>query len=363
MSERIAPLLATAALLLAPPAAATVQRTFVASYGLDTNACSLTAPCRTFTTALLQTNAGGEVVVLDSAGYGTFQVGGSVTITVPSGIYAGITVSGNYGTGAYVHGAGIDVTLRGLRFNAQPGTSTIGVWFAQGSTGTRLSIDGCTFSNFTAGGIETLGANGQLFVRDTEVVRTRNGIDLVNAVDAVLDGVRLFDNMYGLIVANEPTVALRNSVLHGNDTGVWVSTISAGNIRLTVDDTLVTDSTGAGFTVDRAQAGSTTDVVVRRSTVARNGGAGFALTAANGGKSTATIIDSLVTRNGGYGLSVQATAGGEATLIVDGSTVSWNVNPGIVAGAGTTLETRGNNTVEHNGAADVVGTPTPVAGK
>src|SRR5262245_6327741 len=45
------------------------QRTFVSGSGSDANACSRTAPCRTFTQALSQTSAGGEVVVLDSAGY------------------------------------------------------------------------------------------------------------------------------------------------------------------------------------------------------------------------------------------------------------------------------------------------------
>ena len=43
-------------------------RTFVSGTGLDTNPCSLTAPCRTFTQAISQTNAGGEVVVLTAAG-------------------------------------------------------------------------------------------------------------------------------------------------------------------------------------------------------------------------------------------------------------------------------------------------------
>ena len=46
------------------------QRTFVASTGDDGDPCSLSLPCRSFAAAILQTNAGGEVVVLDSGGYG-----------------------------------------------------------------------------------------------------------------------------------------------------------------------------------------------------------------------------------------------------------------------------------------------------
>ena len=67
--------------LAAPPpaTAAPAQRTFVSSGGLDTNTCLLAAPCRGFQAALLQTNAGGEIVVLDSAGYGPVTINKAVS--------------------------------------------------------------------------------------------------------------------------------------------------------------------------------------------------------------------------------------------------------------------------------------------
>jgi len=49
-------------------AAAGAQRTFVASNGVDTNVCSILSPCRGFARAITQTAAGGEIIVLDSAG-------------------------------------------------------------------------------------------------------------------------------------------------------------------------------------------------------------------------------------------------------------------------------------------------------
>jgi len=43
------------------------DRTFVATTGADSAACGPSdVPCRTFTTALTKTNAGGEVIALDS---------------------------------------------------------------------------------------------------------------------------------------------------------------------------------------------------------------------------------------------------------------------------------------------------------
>src|SRR4030095_10262960 len=49
---------------------ATAQRRFVASNASAGNDGSIGAPCRSFGAAILQTSSGGEVIVLDSAGYG-----------------------------------------------------------------------------------------------------------------------------------------------------------------------------------------------------------------------------------------------------------------------------------------------------
>src|SRR5437870_11556491 len=74
-------------------AAALAQRTFVsAATGNDANPCTRTAPCRNFAAAIAQTASGGEVVVLDSGGYGTVTINQAVSLIAPSGVYAGITV-------------------------------------------------------------------------------------------------------------------------------------------------------------------------------------------------------------------------------------------------------------------------------
>ena len=71
---------ALAAVLAAPPSHA-IQRTFVASNGNDANACTLPAPCRSFTAALLKTSASnGEIIVLDSAGKGPVTIAKSVSV-------------------------------------------------------------------------------------------------------------------------------------------------------------------------------------------------------------------------------------------------------------------------------------------
>src|SRR5881394_3436360 len=70
------------------------SRTFVASTGNDANTCGRTDPCRSFAAALLQTANNGEVVPLDSAGYGTMTITQPVSVITPLGIHAAITAGG-----------------------------------------------------------------------------------------------------------------------------------------------------------------------------------------------------------------------------------------------------------------------------
>ena len=76
--RRISPILALASFaLLAGNAHAAAQRTFVASNGNDANTafnCSIVNPCRGFAAAVGVTTVNGEVVALDSAGYGAFTI-------------------------------------------------------------------------------------------------------------------------------------------------------------------------------------------------------------------------------------------------------------------------------------------------
>src|SRR5262249_6314859 len=100
-------------------------RTFVsAGTGSDLNACSRSAPCRSFTAALAVTNAGGEVIALDSGGYGPFTVSKAVSITSPGGVYAGLTVPS--GTGVTINAGASDVVrLSGLTIVCAAGTIAI----------------------------------------------------------------------------------------------------------------------------------------------------------------------------------------------------------------------------------------------
>ena len=87
---------ALAMFVLPVPAFGAAQRTFVASYGSDVGPppCSLASPCRSFNVAIGNTLAGGEVVILDTAGYGPMTINKSLKVIGPSGVYGGISVLG-----------------------------------------------------------------------------------------------------------------------------------------------------------------------------------------------------------------------------------------------------------------------------
>jgi len=150
-------------------AAAVAQRTFVSANGSDLNACSIGLPCRSFKAAIAQTIAGGEVIVLDSAGYGPVTITKSVSIIAPAGVYAGISVFS--GDGVTVTASSTDsVTLRGLAITAQGGTN--GVNFSAGGI---LEIDRCTISGAFTNGIEINGPlAANVLIKDSQISRVEH---------------------------------------------------------------------------------------------------------------------------------------------------------------------------------------------
>jgi hypothetical protein len=70
------------------PAASAATQTFVSAKGDDAATCELDKPCRTIAGALLKTDVGGEVAVLDAGEFGPFKVTNSVKVSAGGGVYA-----------------------------------------------------------------------------------------------------------------------------------------------------------------------------------------------------------------------------------------------------------------------------------
>jgi hypothetical protein len=138
------------------PAWSAAQRTFVASFGLTTNTafnCSLAKPCRAFNEAISVTSPGGEVVILDTAGYGPMTINQSIKIIGPSGVYGGISVLGagsGITAGVLINAGDNDVvTLRGLDISGVTTNApvpNVGIEIVNAGT---VHIEKTSISNFT----------------------------------------------------------------------------------------------------------------------------------------------------------------------------------------------------------------------
>ena len=120
-------LLATALTISAPALAQSSPgnpRTFVSGQGLDTNPCTMTAPCRTLAVAAAATAVGGEITVLNSAGYGQLTITQALSIS-SRGAEASIQVPS--GVGITINAPSAAVSLRGLVIDGLGHASTTGI--------------------------------------------------------------------------------------------------------------------------------------------------------------------------------------------------------------------------------------------
>jgi len=347
-------LILSAAVIAAPsPASGASQRTFVKSNGLDANACSLAAPCRSFATAIGNTLAGGEVIVLDSAGYGPVTISQSVSIIAPPGVYAGISVSA--GAGITVSGAGIVVSLQGLSINGTGGTN--GISFL---TGAELHVSNCSIANMSSVGLFANAVGAMLYLSDTAIRGSGLfGVLLSGTTMATIDRARIENNgSTGIYATNGATMSVRDSLVANNTTGgVEVAATGATLTRATVDDTVLADNDGGGASLNATDTGSLATLDIVRTTNTRNtSGSGLTASATAPALAVATVASSLLSENAAYALFVF----GNAVALANGNTVSRNFSGGFNAFAAGVIHTRSNNSGVQS--TPVAGTVTPVAG-
>jgi len=274
-------------------ALAAAQRTFVSSTGVDTNACSITAPCRGFAAAVAKTTAGGEVLVLDSAGYGPVTLTKSISLIAPAGVYAGITVFG--GDGITINAPGAIIILRGLEIIGQG--EIVGI---RAQAVSRLRIENCVVSNMLGSGIVADVGVGLMFVMDTIVRDNDGGISVTNG-GLVLDHVRSerneFDGLSIIPLNGLVDAAIFDSVFAFNHRhGINVETSLPGNHpSVVVDRSILADNFSDGIAFDGTNASFTG--AVRRSTIHRNGNNGVHASASAAALSTLTVTDNSIINN------------------------------------------------------------------
>jgi len=350
-------LAASACVLALGSANAAVQRTFVASYGLTANTafnCSITKPCRAFSEAISVTASGGEVIVLDSAGYGSVTITQSVSIIAPSGVYAGISVSTGYGI--LINGAGINVVLRGLAINGLSPSSGDGIRvFTAGS----VDIDRCVITNVGGEGIY-VNSTSEVIV-DNTVVRHISGdaINLGPGVDrATLTGIRIEENGGGVYTSNVMTLTVIGSVIAKNGgSGVHVGRTDGGKSRATFRDSTISNNGFDGFDVFGNNF-SRIELNAIRNEIIGNGNNGASLYVNSAALIVGLFTDNLVSGNASIGLFANEVG---VTLTATGNTIGSSAF-GLAQANGAVLQTRGNNVSENNLTAPTSGAITSATG-
>jgi len=170
----------------------TIQRTFVSTSGSDANPCTPTEPCRSFPVAIANTTAGGEVIALDSGGYGVFSVDKSVTIAGAPGAHVAITTFTDTGITVNVS-TGDNVVLRNLYVTGLGGDN--GILFQGGG---RLFVESVVVTGFTFEGLWAQAAGAQLLVRDS-VFRSNGdaGVFIDASLGVEIAGSRSERNVWG----------------------------------------------------------------------------------------------------------------------------------------------------------------------
>ena len=333
--------------------AAPVQRAFVASspFGNDVNVasnCSRTAPCRSFTSALSVVAPGGEIIVLDSAGYGTVTISQSVSIIAPPGIYAGVTVPSGTFAGVLVTGSNLAVILRGLTVNGQGGYQGI-LAAAQNS---EVYIDRCIVRGFPGPpgtGIRTGSANLRVYITDTEVTASTLGFFIQDGSTAFLERVRVDESSgAGLAVGSATpgmgvSVQIRDSEIHTSNEGISVSAGSPNQtMNLHVERTLVSGNT-YGINLFSGDATSPVNATITASTIATNSVRGLQTFCASGGTVHAHLTDSVLTDNVNEAVNV---LGAGCRVNAGRNTIARNTDS--LKNSGGLLQSYGNNQIGDN---------------
>lgn len=318
MTQRIVSLLFGLSVALAAPAAAQTVRSWVASNGSDTNPCSRTLPCRNFNAAIAAVATGGEVVALDSAGYGPTVIDKAVTIVAPPGVHAAIAPAAGDAV-AISSGFTGPVIVRGLYLNSQG--ASYGVRHLGNSP---LFVERLVVNGFGQVGIYLSGSAAFLIVDSTIQNNSVGILSVASPGRGVVDRCWIEGSLsYGVWIYGSGHFMFHDVVLSRNDVGVYVSGSGAA---LDIIDSAAVKNTWKGFWVSTIdEPGSTMH------------------------------LERCVASNNGTGMQADADPG-TSIIRVSNCTITDN-GIGVDQGVGGSIQSRRNNTLEANGGGNSIVSP------
>ena len=325
-------LMAAGASLAAPS-----QRTFVASYGSDANPnCNLMLPCRSFTAAILQTNSGGEVVILDTAAYGPMVINKAIKIIGPSGVYGGISVQGGAGgitTGILINaGDNDDVTLRGLDVSGVPGVAPLPLIGIDIQNAGAVHIEKSSIGGFPEDG----GACIRLVTAKTIRLYVDDSFLRHCLVGLLANGNTVSASRSGVFVDNTRIERGFNANAASSSIGLWVQGFMAVSLR----NSMVSRHTAAiQYDANVATANTSLDVINSELTQNTNG---IRVTGTADTGSTQLRIDrSTITSTTNDAVNVNNTSVGRNIVVgISGSNIASAANAVVLNNAAADVNTR-----------------------
>jgi hypothetical protein len=256
------------------PARAAVVRAWVSGHGSDVSGCGApTNPCRTLQyTHDSIISAGGEIDILDPAGYGTITITKSISIVNDGVGTAG--VQSNSGNAITINaGPNDSIYLRGLNIDGLQNTGNDGIEFKAGGS---LMVVNCVVRHFNlegllidpAAGTATIGIYDSLFVENkiigivyqptgtasvtgvlNRVTASKNGFGGIGLINDDSSGTSHFtisngdmsnNGNYGIVAsahANNFVVEVNNSTIASNSSyGFWIALSAVGHLARSVVD-------------------------------------------------------------------------------------------------------------------------------
>jgi hypothetical protein len=263
------------------PDPAQAQRVFVAAQGSDANPCTFALPCRTFQHAHDTVAAGGEINVLDPAGYGVVTI--TKAISIEGHGFSGISVP-SAGTGITINAGTTDaIILRGLTLDGA-GTGYDGIVLNSGGS---LTISDCVAHNFvydgsnltTGNGILIAPTAGKLIFAITDTAASNNGTAGISyhppsgapVAKGAVDRVVATNNFEGVAVFAIPAtsgslvIGISNTTVTGNSiAGIDFENFGSSTITVSIDN-IHAAGNAAGIAAE-----GTLSVVLGRSVITGN---------------------------------------------------------------------------------------------
>ena len=297
-------------------AVGTANRAWVSGHGTDQAGCGAPiSPCRSLQYVHDDiVGAGGEIDILDPAGYGAITITKALSI-----VNDGVGTAGVQSTGL----AAIDIKagpndavyLRGLNIDGVSRAGTDGIAYESGAA---LTVANCVVRHFNLEGLIFVATSGAAKISITGTVVADNGS---NGIEVIPEAN-----------AASANIIIDDDLIENNSEGMLLnSAFSTGAVDIAITRTTVSNN-GYGIDLNSPNANAHTDIDL--SNISLNSGDGVHVV----GQAVAHVARSSVVQNGGFGVNV-LTSGFGAVLTYGSNQINDNTS-GNVNGAMTPFATR-----------------------